>query len=117
MTSENRQGGTLLPANRRAGYEDEDGRICGEGGVSRGSGGFLAHPPAWREASCRQRDSIRSMNLYDTAGYMEAKLRRIREIIRETGLKRERIPGGFFWNWKKYPGPQWEISWEGFEAG
>ncbi len=54
--------------------------------------------------------------LYDTAGYMEAKLRRIREIIRETGLKRERIPGGFFWNWKKYPGPEWEISWEGFEV-
>ena len=34
--------------------------------------------------------------LHDTDGYMEAKLRRIREIIKETGLKRERIPGGFF---------------------
>ena len=25
--------------------------------------------------------------------------------FKETGLKRERIPGGFFWDWKKYPGP------------
>lgn len=55
--------------------------------------------------------------LYDTDGYMEAKLRRIREIIKETRLKRERIPGGFFWEWKKDPGPEWEISWKGFEAG
>lgn len=55
--------------------------------------------------------------LYDTDGYMEGKLRRIREIIKETGLKRERIPGGFFWDWKKYPGPEWEITWKGFEVG
>ena len=55
--------------------------------------------------------------LYDSDGYMDAKLRRIREIIKETGLKRERIPGGFFWDWKKYPGRDWEISWKGFEAG
>jgi len=55
--------------------------------------------------------------LYDTDGYMESKLRRIREIIKETGLKRERIPGGFFWDWKKYPGPDWEIRWKGFEVG
>jgi len=55
--------------------------------------------------------------LYDTDGYMETKLRRIREIIKETGLKRERIPGGCFWDWKKYPGPDWEISWKGFEVG
>ncbi len=55
--------------------------------------------------------------LYDTDGYMEAKLRRIREIIKETGLKRERIPGGFFWDWKKYPGTDWEISWKGFQVG
>ena len=55
--------------------------------------------------------------LYDTDGYMEAKLRRIREIIKETGLKRERISDGFFWDWKKYPGSEWEISWKGFETG
>jgi len=54
--------------------------------------------------------------LYDTDGYMEAKLRRIREIMKETGLKRERISGGFFWDWKEDPGPEWEISWKGFEV-
>ena len=37
--------------------------------------------------------------------------------FKETGLKRERIPGGFFRDWKKYPGPDWEISWKGFESG
>ncbi|MBI4523631.1 MAG: nucleotidyltransferase domain-containing protein [Deltaproteobacteria bacterium] len=56
--------------------------------------------------------------LYDTKGYMQAKLKRIQEIIEEAGLKRERIPGGFFWDWKEYPGGrEWEISWKGFEAG
>lgn len=55
--------------------------------------------------------------LYDTDGYMEAKLRRIREIIQESGLRRERIPGGFFWDWEKDPGPEWEISWKGLEVG
>lgn len=41
--------------------------------------------------------------LYDTDGYMEAKLRRIREIIKETGLKRERIPGRFFLGLEEIP--------------
>ncbi|MDA2927683.1 nucleotidyltransferase domain-containing protein [Acidobacteria bacterium AH-259-O06] len=54
--------------------------------------------------------------LFDSAGYMRTKLNRIREIIKEAGLRRERIPGGFFWEWKKYPaGGEWEISWKGFE--
>lgn len=55
--------------------------------------------------------------LYDSDEYMQTKLRRIRKIIKESGLRRESIPGGFFWDWKKYPGPEWEISWKGFEAG
>jgi predicted nucleotidyltransferase len=54
--------------------------------------------------------------LYDSGGYMDAKLRRIREIIKESGLRREKIPGGFFWNWKKDPGPHWEIGWDGFQV-
>lgn len=53
--------------------------------------------------------------LFDTARSMEARLNRIREIIGEAGLKRERIPGGFFWDWKHNPGPGWELSWEGFQ--
>jgi hypothetical protein len=54
--------------------------------------------------------------LFDTGGYIEAKLKQIKEIINEAGLKRKRIPGGFFWDWKKYPGHEWEISWKGFEV-
>ena len=42
--------------------------------------------------------------LYDTDGYMESKLRRIRKIIKETGLRRERIPGGFFLGLEEIPG-------------
>jgi len=56
--------------------------------------------------------------LYDTKGYMQEKLGRIREIITEAGLKRVRIHGGFFWDWKKHPQEaEWEISWKGFQAG
>jgi hypothetical protein len=49
-------------------------------------------------------------------GTSGSQLRRIREIIKQTGLKRERLPGGFFWNWKKDPGPQWEIGWDGVQV-
>lgn len=56
--------------------------------------------------------------LYDTNGYMQEKLSRIREIIKEAGLKRVRIHGGFFWDWKKHPQEtEWEISWKGFQTG
>jgi len=61
--------------------------------------------------------ALDGITLFDTSGYMEARLRRIRQIIQEAGLRRERIAGGFFWNWNKYPGPEWEISWKGFEVG
>lgn len=61
--------------------------------------------------------ALDGMILFDTGGYMEAKLKRIRQIIKEAGLRRERIAGGFFWDWKKYPGPEWEITWRGFEVG
>ena len=55
--------------------------------------------------------------LFDTAGYMEERLNRIRRIINEAGLKREKIPGGFFWKWQHDPGPEWDINWKGFEVG
>jgi len=61
--------------------------------------------------------ALDGITLFDTSGYMEARLRRIRQIIQEAGLRRERIAVGFFWNWNKYPGPEWEISWKGFEVG
>ncbi len=53
--------------------------------------------------------------LYDYDGYMEGKLKRIREIIAEAGLVRERLEGGnMFWNWDRKTARQWEITWEGY---
>lgn len=54
--------------------------------------------------------------LFDTEGYMEDKLQRIRELIKQAGLKRRKIPGGFFWDWQESPGPDWEITWNGFRS-
>lgn len=58
--------------------------------------------------------AIDGIILLDTAGYMDRQLNRIRELIGQAGLRRERIPGGFFWEWQQPPGPDWEITWAGF---
>jgi uncharacterized protein len=55
--------------------------------------------------------------LFDTSEYMENKLNHIQKLIKEAGLKREKIPGGFFWDWDKYPGPDWQMDWSGFHTG
>jgi hypothetical protein len=52
--------------------------------------------------------------LYDREGYAAGKLRRIREIINEAGLVRERSNGAMKWVWKTPPTRHWEITWEGF---
>jgi hypothetical protein len=53
--------------------------------------------------------------LFDREGYAEGKLNRIREIIAEAGLVRERLEGGnMFWNWDRKTARQWEITWEGY---
>jgi predicted nucleotidyltransferase len=53
--------------------------------------------------------------LFDREGYTDGKLKRIREIIAEAGLVRERLEGGdMFWNWNRKTARQWEITWEGY---
>lgn len=52
--------------------------------------------------------------LFDREGYTEKKLRRIREIIAEAGLVRERQGGEMSWLWRHAPKRHWEITWEGF---
>jgi len=53
--------------------------------------------------------------LFDREGYTEGKLNRIREIIAEAGLVRERLEGGnMFWNWDRKVTRQWAITWEGY---
>ncbi len=56
--------------------------------------------------------------LYDPEGYLTQKLARIREIISEVGLVRERIAEGeFFWDWKRQITYPWELDWEGLREG
>jgi predicted nucleotidyltransferase len=51
--------------------------------------------------------------LFDREGYLEGRLSLIRERIREAGLRRERIDGGFLWTWETPPRGPWGIDWTG----
>jgi len=51
--------------------------------------------------------------LFDRDGYMEKRLIKIKNIIKNTGLMRERRYYGFNWKWKKAPQSNWKIDWEG----
>lgn len=52
--------------------------------------------------------------VYDRDNFLEKKLKRVRNILEEAGLKRERDGGDFFWNWKISPRKGWEIDWQGY---
>jgi len=52
--------------------------------------------------------------IFDRDDFLKGKLRRVREILRETGLKREQEGGSFLWSWEKSPNSGWEIDWEGY---
>lgn len=51
--------------------------------------------------------------LLDRQGYMAEKLKRIREVIREAGLRRRRVKPGFVWEWEQPPAGAWRIDWTG----
>lgn len=51
--------------------------------------------------------------LFDREGYLEQRLSLIRQRIREAGLHRERIDGGFLWTWETPPRGPWRIDWTG----
>jgi len=51
--------------------------------------------------------------LVDREGYMEGKLQRMRDLIREAGLRRRRAAGGFVWEWDRPPAGPWRIDWTG----
>jgi hypothetical protein len=53
--------------------------------------------------------------LLDTDGFLEERLARIREIIREANLARERLGKDWHWAWTdgRWRG-RWEITWEGY---
>lgn len=59
-----------------------------------------------------------SIILYDPENYLEPRLQRIREIITEGQLFRDRIGGNeFFWDWKAPVGHPWVLDWEGLREG
>lgn len=52
--------------------------------------------------------------VYDTDSFLGKKLQRIRQIIREAGLRREQSGKDFYWNWDVSPKARWEITWDGY---
>ncbi|HID62377.1 MAG TPA: nucleotidyltransferase domain-containing protein [Anaerolineae bacterium] len=52
---------------------------------------------------------------HDPRGFLAQRLKRVRELIEEAGLVREREASGFAWRWKHAPPPgRWALTWEGF---
>lgn len=51
--------------------------------------------------------------LYDRNGYIEDRLRLIRQRIQEAGLRRQKIGKGFLWTWETPPQGPWRIDWSG----
>ena len=49
--------------------------------------------------------------LYDPRGFAVSRLGALRRGIEHLGLRRERIPEGFDWRWKKTPAASWPLSW------
>lgn len=51
--------------------------------------------------------------LHDTDGYLQRHLARLQRLIREQGLRREQRGHDLIWGWKTFPGPGWQLIWEG----
>ncbi len=51
--------------------------------------------------------------LYDPEGYMQEKLREIRRIVKEAGLRRTRRGNDVIWSWRQAPQGRWRIDWSG----
>jgi predicted nucleotidyltransferase len=52
--------------------------------------------------------------LYDTNDFLKQRFEKIRELIEQAGLLRRRVDGNFFWEFKKQPNSNWELTWEGY---
>jgi len=52
--------------------------------------------------------------LFDSRGFLSERLKRVREIIEETGLYRVQNGRNFAWRFKKPPQRGYEINWEGY---
>ncbi len=56
--------------------------------------------------------------IYDPEGFLESRLKRVRELIEEAGLERRRNSQGILYWWWKGPPPEpgWSLTWEGFKG-
>jgi predicted nucleotidyltransferase len=52
--------------------------------------------------------------LFDREDFFNHLQIRIKEIIHQAGLEREKSDGEFYWEWKKPPQKGWEITWSGY---
>jgi predicted nucleotidyltransferase len=50
--------------------------------------------------------------LHDTDGFMAERLARLRRLIENRGLRRERIQHDLTWRWERFPGFGWSLEWE-----
>jgi uncharacterized protein len=50
---------------------------------------------------------------YDPQGYAQEKLKLLRKLINQKGLKRNQKGKDFAWDWDEFPGFGWSINWEG----
>lgn len=52
--------------------------------------------------------------LYDKGDFFKNLQVKIREIVHQAGLKREKMGGEFYWKLEKPPQKGWEITWRGY---
>lgn len=52
--------------------------------------------------------------LFDTNDFFKNLQVKIKDIIRQAGLKRKRANKDFYWEWQNPPRKGWEITWSGF---
>lgn len=52
--------------------------------------------------------------LYDPEAFLAPRLERLRRLVREAGLVRQRTEHGWVWWWRQQPRPGWSLTWDGF---
>jgi len=63
-------------------------------------------PPLWLDIG------LDGVILYDTEGFAEDRLNRLKRLIRHKGLIRESVGRDLVWRWKDFPGFDWSLEWE-----
>lgn len=81
----------------------------------RGQISILAKTPAEFEAvlpSLYLEIALDGLILYDPQKYAETQLQKLRRLIQSKGLRREKQGNEFVWQWGRFPGSGWSLSWK-----